>query len=106
MHVNLRVDSLPDAIRFYAELMGLEQIPRGDRGGRGAWFRLGGSEVHVAEDSSSQPRSQRHFAVEVEDLAEARRKAEAGGAEIDKVEENRFFMRDPSGNRIEVVGRR
>jgi catechol 2,3-dioxygenase-like lactoylglutathione lyase family enzyme len=105
MHVNIRVHSLPDAVRFYSEVMGLEQISRGDREGKGAWFRLGDTEVHIAEDASSQPRSKRHFAVEVDDLAAARRDAEGRGVEIDKVEDARFFMRDPSGNRIEVVGR-
>ncbi len=105
-HVNLRVENLEAAVRFYSEVMGLESIPRGDRGGNGAWFRLGSSEVHLAEDSAPQPRSKRHFAVEVVDLAEARRHAEEKGAEIDKQEENRFFMRDPSGNRIEVAARK
>jgi catechol 2,3-dioxygenase-like lactoylglutathione lyase family enzyme len=103
-HVNLRVQNLPDAVRFYTEIMGLEPIPRADRAGTGAWFRLGSTEVHLAEDPTPQPRSKRHFAVEVTDLASARRDAERGGAEIDQEEAGRFWMRDPSGNRIEVVG--
>ena len=102
-HVNIRVERLDDAVRFYTEIMGLEPIPRGDRKGKGAWFRLGTTEVHLAEDATPQPRSKRHFAVEVADLAEARRTAASAGAEIDQEEEGRFWMRDPSGNRIEVV---
>jgi catechol 2,3-dioxygenase-like lactoylglutathione lyase family enzyme len=102
-HVNVRVQDLDAAVRFYTDVMGLEPIPRGDRGGKGAWFRLGSTEVHLAEDPSPQPPSKRHFAVEVADVEEARRDAEAKGAEIDKVEERRFFLRDPSGNRIEVA---
>ena len=39
-------------------------------------------------------------------LAEARREAEQKGAEIDQEDAGRFWMRDPSGNRIEVVERR
>ncbi|HLY10998.1 MAG TPA: VOC family protein [Planctomycetota bacterium] len=104
-HVNLRVGNLPDAVRFYTEVLGLEPIPRNDRGGKGAWFRLGPTEVHLAEDPSPQPRSKRHFAVEVADLAEARRHADQKGAEIDQEDVGRFWMRDPSGNRIEIVGR-
>jgi catechol 2,3-dioxygenase-like lactoylglutathione lyase family enzyme len=102
-HVNLRVQNLPDAVRFYAEVLGLESIPRNDRGGKGAWFRLGSTEVHLAEDSTPQPRSKRHFAVEVTDLVAARREAEQKGVEIDQVDVGRFWMRDPSGNRIEIV---
>lgn len=104
-HVNLRVENLPAAVKFYTEVMGLEPIPRLDRGGKGAWFRLGDTEVHLAEDASPQPRSKRHFAVEVADLAGARQDAERNGAEIDQEDTGRFWMRDPSGNRIEVVQR-
>jgi catechol 2,3-dioxygenase-like lactoylglutathione lyase family enzyme len=101
--VNLRVANLSEAVRFYHEVMGLEPMARGERGGKGAWFRLGTTEVHLAEDPSPQPLSKRHFAVEVQDLAEALREARLKGVEVDKEEENRFFMRDPSGNWIEVV---
>ena len=104
-HVNLRVENLAAAVTFYTEVMGLEPIPRNDRGGKGAWFKLGGTEVHLAEDPTPQPRSKRHFAVEVADLAEARKDAERNGAEIDQEDTGRFWMRDPSGNRIEVVQR-
>jgi len=97
------VERLDEAVRFYATVMGLEAIPRRDRSGRGAWFRLGDLEIHLAEDSTPQPRSRRHVAVEVADLAAARRTATEHGAEIDQEEEGRFWMRDPSGNRIEVV---
>ena len=102
-HVNLRVEKLNEAVRFYTEVMGLEPSPRRDTMGTGAWFRLGDTEVHLAEDPTPQPRSKRHFAVEVADLAEARRTAGEHGAEIDQEEAGRFWMRDPSGNRIEVV---
>jgi len=105
-HVNLRVEDLPTAVRFYTDVLGLEPIARADRRGKGAWFRLGATEVHLAEDPTPQPRSKRHFAVEVTDLAEARRDAERAGAEIDQEDVGRFWMRDPSGNRIEVVGPR
>jgi catechol 2,3-dioxygenase-like lactoylglutathione lyase family enzyme len=97
------VERLDDAVRFYTSVMGLEPIERLDRSGKGAWFRLGGSELHLTEDPASQPRSRRHFAVEVADLAEARQTAARHGTEIDQEEPGRFFMRDPSGNRIEVA---
>src|SRR5947208_15436283 len=48
-HVNLRVEKLDEAARFYAQVMGLESIPRVDTTGRGAWFRLGATELHRAE---------------------------------------------------------
>src|ERR1041384_6157394 len=48
-HVNVRVERLDDAVRFYTSVMGLEPIERLDRSGKGAWFRLGGSELHLTE---------------------------------------------------------
>jgi catechol 2,3-dioxygenase-like lactoylglutathione lyase family enzyme len=102
-HVNLRVERLSEAVRFYRDVLGLEAIERQDASGRGAWFRLGEQEVHLTEDATPQPRSRRHFAVEVADLGDARRSAQAGGAEIDQEEAGRFWVRDPSGNRIEIV---
>ena len=102
-HLNLRVEKLEEAVSFYTEVLGLEAIPRRDTKGQGAWFQLGDCQVHVAEDATAQPRSKRHFAVEVVDLAEARRTAQDRGVEIDQEEAGRFWMRDPSGNRIEVV---
>ena len=37
------------------------------------------------------------------DLEEARREAEQKGVEIDQEDVGRFWVRDPSGNRIEIV---
>jgi catechol 2,3-dioxygenase-like lactoylglutathione lyase family enzyme len=103
MHVNVRVERLEEAVHFYGTVMGLRPIPRLDRKGRGAWFSVGDAELHLAEDPTPQPRSKRHFAVQVADLAEARRSAVEHGAEIDQEDAGRFWMRDPSGNRIEIV---
>jgi catechol 2,3-dioxygenase-like lactoylglutathione lyase family enzyme len=97
------VEKLDVAVRFYSDVMGLEPIERRDRGGRGAWFRIGSQQVHLAEDATPQPKSRRHFAVEVADLTEARRTAERHGVPLEQEEADRFFMRDPSGNRIEVA---
>jgi hypothetical protein len=82
--------------------MGLEPIERDEprrRGlvpaGRAAAASGGGRDAPAAVEAP--------FAVEVRDLAEARRSAAEHGAEIDQEEAGRFWMRDPSGNRIEVV---
>ena len=102
-HVNLRVRDLAAAARFYEAGLGLERVPRGDAAGRGAWFRLGNAELHLGEDPAPQPLSQRHFAVEVDDLDGARRAVLAAGGAIEKEDAGRFWTRDPDGNRIEIV---
>jgi catechol 2,3-dioxygenase-like lactoylglutathione lyase family enzyme len=102
-HVNVRVDRLDDAVRFYRDVMGLAPTERLDNDKRGAWFRMGINEIHLTEDAAPQPPSQRHFAVEVADLAEARREFEAARVAIEKEDVGRFWVRDPAGNRIELV---
>lgn len=104
-HANLRVDRLDDAVRFYGDVLGLEPLTRGDAEGRGAWFRVGAAEIHLTEDPAPQPLSQRHLAVDVDDLRAARAAVVAAGAVIEKEEPGvRFWTRDPAGNRLEIVG--
>ena len=103
LHVNVRVDRLDEAVGFYRDVMGLEPVERLESRGRGAWFKLGGGELHLTEESEPQPLSNRHFAVEVESLSAARHVILTAGRPIERAEENRFFTRDPAGNRIEIV---
>lgn len=105
-HANLRVDRLDAAVRFYRDVLSLEPIPRRDPGeSRGAWFRVGDAEIHLAEDPTPQPPSQRHLALEVDDLPAARAALLAAGAALEKEEPGRrFWTRDPAGNRLEIVG--
>jgi glyoxylase I family protein len=47
-HVSLTVSNLEHSIRFYREILGLEQIARPPFPFGGAWFRLGGKqELHL-----------------------------------------------------------
>lgn len=102
-HVNLRVPDLEAAGRFYREALALEEIPRGDESGTGTWFRLGDSELHLAEDATPQPPSKRHFAVWVDNLDQVRRAVTWAGGRIEKEDAGRFWTRDPAGNRVEIV---
>jgi catechol 2,3-dioxygenase-like lactoylglutathione lyase family enzyme len=104
-HANLRVDRMEPAVRFYRDVLRLEPIPRRDAEGSGAWFRIGGAEIHLAEDPTPQPPSKRHLALEVDDLPAARAAIVAAGLAIEKEEPGRrFWTRDPAGNRLEIVG--
>ena len=105
LHVNVRVDRLDAAVQFYGEVLGFEPIRRLEKTGNGAWFRVGDAEVHLTEENQPQPRSNRHFALEVDDLSAAREAVTASGATIEKEESWRFWTRDPAGSRIEIVAR-
>jgi catechol 2,3-dioxygenase-like lactoylglutathione lyase family enzyme len=108
-HVNLSVQALAPARDFYADVLGLEAAPRpADAGVRpGCWFRVGAVEIHISEEPGvDNASSRRHVAFEVDDLAAARARLVAAGCvpedgwPLPGIE--RFFVRDPSGNRLEL----
>jgi len=110
-HVNLSVDDVEAARRFYGETLGLVPAPRPPDAGRaGCWFRLGESEIHCSEErGADNARSKRHVAFEVDDLAALRSRLENAGFAIEEGRPisgvDRFFTRDPAGNRIELYRR-
>ena len=110
-HVNLSVDQLEPARRFYGELLGLVPAPRPGAAGRnGCWFLLGAVELHLSEDpGSSNAGSNRHVAFEVDDLGSLRERLAEAGVVLEEARPlpgmTRFFAFDPSGNRLEFYSR-
>jgi catechol 2,3-dioxygenase-like lactoylglutathione lyase family enzyme len=101
--------------RFYADGLGLPELakpPELARNG-GTWFRVGSVQLHVAiEDAASADNeaSRRHIAYAVADLAAVERLLRARGLEVlpDRQPSAgmlRFYLRDPAGNRIEILQR-
>jgi catechol 2,3-dioxygenase-like lactoylglutathione lyase family enzyme len=107
MHVNLAVEDVEAARRFYSEVLGLEEIERAEGQRRpGAWFRLGTLELHLSyEPEPHNADSKRHVAFEVRDLVALRDRFEEAGVRVEEGSPlpgmQRFFVRDPSGNRLE-----
>ncbi len=107
-HVNLSIDDVESARRFYGEVLGLEPTVRpADAGRPGCWFRLGDVELHLSlEPAADNARSKRHVAFEVSDLDAMRARLAAAGATLEEARPlagvRRFFVRDPAGNRLEL----
>jgi glyoxylase I family protein len=108
-HVALLIDDLVAARQFYGDVLGLTEIDRPDFNVDGAWFQLGANQLHlVVEDGHNGPESQ-HYAIEVSDLDFAVASIEAHGVSV-RTFGGRFlpgagdqaFLRDPSGNSIEL----
>lgn len=98
------------ALRFYRDVLGLAQIdkPAALMSRGGCWFQLGSVQLHIAVEPGAQGgTSKRHICLLVRDLDAARAALEAAGVAI-KDEPvtadglQRFFVRDPAGNRIEI----
>ena len=96
--------------KFYGDLLGLPEVPKpselAPRGG--LWFRSGALEVHLGvEREDFTPARKAHPAFIVNGLEELRERLEAAGYRIDEDVQlegfRRFHVRDPFGNRLELV---
>ena len=72
------------------------------------WFDLGGGQtLHLLLKPKPDTISPRHFALHVDDARAAREQLRQKGLAIDETTEiphcDRFFIRDPDGNRIEII---
>jgi catechol 2,3-dioxygenase-like lactoylglutathione lyase family enzyme len=101
-----------EARRFYAGLLGLEEIERpATMGGTGAWFRAGTQELHVSEHEPFAAATKAHPAFELDDaeLDELAAKLAAAGVDVTWDERlpgaRRFYASDPAGNRLEFLVR-
>lgn len=108
-HVNVVVGELAAAKQFYGVVLGLEEIKRAEGGRRdGAWFRITAAvELHLSEEPDAPPSaSEAHFALRVDSLARVVASLHAAGHVTapgrDVPGMVRCFVRDPSGNLIEL----
>ena len=112
-HVNVTVPrSLEDAAKhFYGAVMGMTELPKPEsaRGRGGAWYQLGPVQLHLSiEDGAGENLSKRHVCYTVKNLSEAEEQFRQEGVEIlpdDRPIEGvqRFYVRDPGGNRLEIA---
>ena len=121
-HVGLVVSDLERSRRFYAGPLGLDEVPRPSNFAfDGAWFRFGGTEIHLLDEAHTTGGAgqgdpgagaargmTQHLAFEVDDLAAAcRRLAEhdvplAGGPMPRGDGVTQVFFRDPDGYVLEL----
>lgn len=102
---------IDDALRFYRDVVGLDEIARpATMGGVGAWFGAGSQQLHVSEHEPFAAANRAHPAFAVDTLDElAARLAEAGHEvrwDERLPETRRFYTFDPAGNRLEFLERR
>ena len=99
----------PQARAFYADLLGLAEVPKpaalAPRGG--AWFAGPGIHLHLGVEDPFRAARKAHVAVVVADAPGARAALEAAGVATADDETDlgveRFYAFDPFGNRLEFV---
>ena len=112
-HVNVTVptDAEAAAKNFYGTVLGLRELPKpaGTRQNLGAWYELGDVQLHLSvEENANNAASDRHVCYLVADVAKAQRYLLDSGVEIISDPRpiagvNRFYVRDPGGNRLEIA---
>jgi catechol 2,3-dioxygenase-like lactoylglutathione lyase family enzyme len=110
-HVNVMVDDLEAAIEFYRDVIGLEAIDTPELGFPAQFFAIGDrQQLHVNQLDDVHP-ARSHFCLRVDDFDRIVTSADERGA-IDGVTWGlatrlasgvvQLFVRDPSGNLIEL----
>ncbi len=101
-----------EARRFYGAVLGLQEVTKpaalADRGG--CWFAGSGVAIHLGVEADFRPAGKAHPALLVADLGVAREALTRDGVAIEEdvsgLPVARCYVRDPFGNRIELVDAR
>jgi catechol 2,3-dioxygenase-like lactoylglutathione lyase family enzyme len=94
---------------FYAGVLGMREIPKPPAmaGRGGVWFESGRAQVHLAGDDPFVPAAKAHPALMVEGLDALVARCEVHGhaftPDVSFDGRERGYVRDPFGNRIELI---
>jgi lactoylglutathione lyase len=110
-HVSVHAFDLEESLRFYMDVFGLERLPSPNFSTHVEWLRVGEQQLHLFKSENPAPRSH-HFALDVDDFEAAYLKAkelellddETFGAAVRELPDGavQMYIRDPSGNLVEV----
>ncbi len=110
-HCSVIVQNLEHAAAFYRDVLGLTEIEIPSTfkpaGLNVRWFQLGAQQIHLLQGAENQSDSQHHMALQVDDAQAARIWMKEKGSEIQETilipGADRFFVRDPDSNLIEII---
>jgi catechol 2,3-dioxygenase-like lactoylglutathione lyase family enzyme len=107
-HVSVIITDVERSRQFYSGLLGLKEIPKPSTFDFVVvWYDLGNMHVHLLLKEKADTISARHFALRVADAQAAREHFRKHGVETSETTlipgADRFFIRDPDGNRIEII---
>ena len=113
-HISVVVADTAVALKFYADILGLEVDPeRPDLGYPGAWLTVAAQQIHLLELPNPDPvmgrpahgGRDRHLALSVDDLDAILMCLEQAGFPCSMSRSGRraLFCRDPDGNALELI---
>lgn len=114
-HVSILTSDVNRSIQFYTGILDLElSDKRPDLGFDGAWFDLGGQQIHLIHPDPNSDLDKpdvrcgrdRHIALQVEDIDQLTERLEGAGIAFERSRSGRpaLFCRDPDGNALEFIG--
>lgn len=114
-HVSITVTDLDRAKRFYAGVLGLQEIERPEFDFAGAWYRVGDRQLHLIVHPTTRTvrgtteidSRDGHFAIRVRSYRETRAHLKKVGVHFEDRPHNRtpwpqIYVNDPDGNVIEL----
>jgi catechol 2,3-dioxygenase-like lactoylglutathione lyase family enzyme len=108
-HASVIITDLERSRRFYTDVLGLREVPPPYTFDFVVlWFAVSDDQyIHLLHKPQPDTISPRHFALHVADAQAARDHCRAHGLAVDETvripNADRFFIRDPDGNRIELI---
>ena len=110
-HVAIDITDVGRAKAFYGGLLGLQEIPRpASFTFGGAWYQIGPEVLHLVAREEIFAPAPHHFCLWVEDVKKTADVVSGAGYQVIwdtkyKIPGiDRFFTRDPDGNRVEFQG--
>ena len=107
-HITYNVKNKDAALKWYTEVLGLQQIPKMVDSDRLYWLQLpSGAMVHIIENPDAPSAPSHHTAFEVDDLDAARDAMVGKGLAVTEIQtrhdgQRACYLEDPDGNRIEL----
>ena len=109
MQLAIPAGSEDECRRFWSAILGCAEVekppalaPRG-----GCWFRAGSLEIHLGVEHDFRPNAKAHPGMVVDGIRELARDLEAADVAVEWDEGlsgfDRFYCRDPFGNRLEFL---
>ena len=110
-HITVEVKDLEEALDFYVDILGLDKLdtPENIKEAGVRWIKFNdGSALHIIKNEDCSAPELAHMALAIDDVTSWKEYLSNKGVEIKSPKLNvynaeRFFINDPSGNRIELI---
>jgi len=110
-HITVEANDLEEALEFYVDILGLDELPTPEniKAAGVRWIKFNDrTALHIIENEDCSAPELAHMALAIDNVSSWKEYLSNKGMEIKSPKLNvynaeRFFVNDPSGNRIEFI---